>query len=124
VCNDLKLSYPLGIYGHVVRVEKLVELLYRQDLSDRDRSDVVRYVWEHPEIYAVLNIEAPEELFDPELRLTIDYPEDMDQARNVYAHFGSHFFTTAQVIELRRQKPDLFEKTRNLVQESAPFLAA
>ena len=122
VCNDLKLTYPLGIYGHVVRVEKLTELMQRQDLSDKDRSDVVRYIWEHPVTYAITNIEAPAELCCPELRLTIDYPEDMEQARNVYAHFGSHLFTTAQVIELTHQKPEMFEKTRNLVQQSAPFL--
>jgi spore coat polysaccharide biosynthesis protein SpsF len=124
VCNDLKLTYPLGIYGHVVRVEKLTELSQQQDLSDKDRSDVVRYIWEHPETYAISNIEAPAELCYPELRLTIDYPEDMEQARNVYAHFGSHLFTTAQVIELNHQKPELFEKTRNLLQQSAPFLTA
>jgi spore coat polysaccharide biosynthesis protein SpsF len=122
VCNDLKLTYPLGIYGHVVRVEKLAELSPRQDLSDQDRSDVVRYIWEHPEIYAMANIEAPANLRHPELRLTIDYPEDMEQARNVYAHFGSHLFTTAQVIDLYRQNPEWFEKTRNLVQKSGPFL--
>jgi len=122
VCNDLKLTYPLGIYGHVVRVAKLAELSPRQDLSDRDRSDVVRYIWEHPEIYTIANIEAPADLRHPELRLTIDYPEDMEQARKVYAHFGSHLFTTAQVIDLYRQNPELFEKTRDLVQQSAPFL--
>ncbi|HLP97554.1 MAG TPA: NTP transferase domain-containing protein [Sideroxyarcus sp.] len=124
VCNDLQLTYPLGIYGHVVRVEKLKELSLRQDLSNKDRSDVVRYFWEHPEAYAIANIEAPLALNVPDLRLTIDYPEDMEQAMNVYAHFGSHLFTTAQVIELKRQKPELFEKTRNLVQQSAPFLPA
>jgi len=123
VCNDLKLTYPLGIYGHVVRAEKLVELSQRKDLSDKDRSDVVRYIWEHPESYAISSIEATPELYCPGLRLTIDYPEDMEQARDVYAHFGGHLFTTAQVIELSRQHPGLFEKTCNLVQQSAPFLA-
>lgn len=124
VCNDLKLTYPLGIYGHVVRTEKLVELSKRTGLSDKDRSDVVRYIWEHPESYAISSIEAPPEFNCPSLRLTIDYPEDMEQAREVYAHFGGHLFTTAQVIDLSRRHPGLFEKTRKLVQESAPFLKA
>lgn len=124
VCNTLKLTYPLGIYGHVVRLEKLAALNLSDDLSEPDRTDVVRYIWEHPESYAILNIEAPEPLRHPELRLTIDYPEDMEQAKSVYAHFGGHLFTTAQVIELSRQKPELFEKTRNLVQQSAPHLSA
>ena len=122
LCNDLKLTYPLGIYGHVVRVEKLLEFARKQDLTDKDRSDVVRYFWEHPQYYSISNIEAPPELHDPELRLTIDYPEDMEQARSVYAHFGGHLFTTSQVIALKQQKPELFKKTCNLVQQSAPFL--
>lgn len=122
VCNDLKLTYPLGIYGHVVCVAKLLELTRKQDLTDKDRSDVVRYFWEHPQDYSISNIEAPPELHDPELRLTIDYPEDMEQARSVYAHFGGHLFTTSQVIALKQQKPEFFEKTRDLIQQSAPFL--
>jgi|SRR3990172_1469184 len=124
VCNDLELTYPLGIYGHVVRVKSLAELSQRSGLSEKDRSDVVRHIWEHPENYSILNIEAPELLRLPELRLTIDYPEDLEQARNVYAHFGGHLFTTRQVIELYRRKPELFGKTRNLIQQSAPFLKA
>jgi len=122
VCNDLKPTYPLGIYGHVVRVEHLVALSRRKDLSDGDRSDVVRYLWEHPDAYIISNIEAPDELHHPELRLTIDYPEDLEQAKNVYAHFREYLFTTAQVLDLYRQEPGIFEETRNLVQQSAPFI--
>lgn len=124
VCNSLKLTYPLGIYGHVVKLETLVALNQQDDLTENDRSDVVRYIWEHPKSYSILNIEAPELLRHPELRLTIDYPEDMEQAKNVYAHFGSPFFTTQQVVDLCLQKPELFAKTRNLVQQSAPHLSA
>jgi len=124
VCNDLILTYPLGIYGHVVRVEKLVELSRKPGLSEKDRSDVVRYIWEHPETYRISNIEAPPEYHYPALRLTIDYPEDMEQACNVYKHFDSCLFTTAQVIGLSLRHPELFEKTSNLVQQSAPFLTA
>jgi len=124
VCNDLKLTYPLGIYGHVVRVSLLQELNARRDLSVHDREDVVRPIFEHPGDFAVASIEAPEALRHPELRLTIDYPEDLEQARAVYAHFGNHPFTAADLVALSGQRPELFEKTGNLVQRSAPFLAS
>lgn len=123
VCNDLKLTYPLGIYGHVVNVRKLVELNQREDLSVEDREDVVRYVWEHPERYRICNIEAGPDFSYPELRLTVDYPEDMDLARNLYRHFGGYLFTTSDIITQYRQAPELFARTRNLVQRSAPYLA-
>lgn len=122
VCNSIKLTYPLGIYGHVVRVEKLVALNQRNDLSEKDKSDVVRYIWEHPETYAISNVEAPVDFHYPELRLTIDYPEDLEQAKNVYTHLGL-FFTTRQVIDLYLWKPELFEKTRSLIHKSAPHLS-
>ena len=124
VCNDLSLTYPLGIYGHVVNVARLAELNRRLDLSRSDRADVVRYIWEHPSSYTILNVEAVSELRCPEMRLTIDYPEDLEQARAVYTHFDGALFTTRQVIALYRKKPALFEHTRNLVQHSAPFLNA
>jgi spore coat polysaccharide biosynthesis protein SpsF len=123
VCNDLALTYPLGIYAHVVRMEKLTELNRRRDLSDKDRSDVVRYIFEHPESYAISNLEAPPALRHPKLRLTIDYPEDLNQARVIYEHFGGQLFTTAQIFELYQQSPDIFAGTRHLVQQSAPFLS-
>lgn len=123
VCNDLALTYPLGIYAHVVRMEKLAELNRRRDLSEKDRSDVVRYIFEHPESYAISNLEAPPALRHPELRLTIDYPEDLAQARAIYAHFGGQLFTTAQIIGLYQDNPEIFAGTRHLVQQSAPFLS-
>jgi len=123
VCNDLTLTYPLGIYGHVVRVSALQGLLERNDLTEHDRSDVVRFIWEHPELYRRLTIEAPPELARPDLRLTIDYPEDMAQAKALYAHFGGPLFTTPQIIALSQKAPEMFAGTAALVQHSAPFLA-
>jgi len=121
VCNDLKLSWPLGVYGHVVRVETLADVAGRSDLTDADRSDVVRYIFERPDVYRILSIEAPPEMRCPDLRLTIDYPEDMEQAKSVYARLGPDF-TTAGILALYRAEPDLFARTRGLVQQSAPFL--
>ena len=122
VCNDLELTYPLGIYGHVVGVSLLVELNARTDLTLEDREDVVRYVWEHPERYSLKNITAPKELNYPDLRLTVDYPEDVQQAIDVYAHFDNELFTTADILRLSIEKPSIFMSTRKLVQHSAPFL--
>jgi spore coat polysaccharide biosynthesis protein SpsF len=124
VCNDLKLTYPLGIYGHVVRVNKLAAINARSDVSEKDRSDVVRYIWEHAGEYAISCIEAPAALRCPELRLTIDYPEDMAQAHEVYRHFEGAMFVTPDIIDLYRSQPEMFAATGKLVQQSAPFIAS
>jgi spore coat polysaccharide biosynthesis protein SpsF len=122
VCNDLELTYPLGIYGHVVRVATLASLNAKDDLTDNDREDVVRYIWEHPQTYGILNITAPPALAYPGLRLTVDYPEDVEQARDIYIKLGRFDFTTSDVVDLYRREPEVFEKTMKLVQKSAPFL--
>ena len=123
VCNDLKLTYPLGIYGHIVRYETLAALDKRRDLSEKMRVDVVRNIFEHPEKYRLLNIEAGPEFSYPQLRFTIDYPEDMEQAREIYSIFGGWKFTTRDLIGLYKKKPEIFKKTQNLAQHSAPHLS-
>jgi spore coat polysaccharide biosynthesis protein SpsF len=122
VCNDLTLTYPLGIYGHIVRASTLIDLNERSDLTTRDREDVVRYIWEHPQIYSLKNISAPKELNYPELRLTVDYPEDVQQAIDVYSYFKRVSFNTADIVRLSKEMPSIFFNTKQLVQHSAPFL--
>jgi spore coat polysaccharide biosynthesis protein SpsF len=121
VCNDHELTYPIGIYGHVVRVATLAALNKKNDLTNKDREDVVRYVWEHPQEYRIMNITAPPALSYPKLRLTVDYPEDVKQAQVVYSKLGRFDFRTADIIDLYVREPEIFEKTMKLVQKSAPF---
>jgi spore coat polysaccharide biosynthesis protein SpsF len=122
VCNDLRLTYPLGIYGHIVKVQVLKDLNARNDLNSSERSDVVRHIFENPAKYKILNIEADKDFNYPQLRLTIDYPEDLEQAHDVYKHFNGFNFTTSQIINLFKERPEIFSKTQKLVQHSAPFL--
>ncbi|ACH40724.1 nucleotidyltransferase, putative [Citrifermentans bemidjiense Bem] len=122
VCNDLELTWPLGIYGHVVKVEKLVQLNTREDLTTEDREDVVRFIWEHPEQYDIRHLTAPPEFAHPYLRFTIDYPEDLQLAREIYQILGTWSFTTRELIRLSQEFPELFLKTKGLVQRSAPFM--
>lgn len=122
VCNDLVLTYPLGIYGHIVRVATLEQLNLRPDLTENDRIDVVRKLFEEPDQFRIKNREADPDFRFPQLRLTIDYSEDLEQARQIYAHFNGYRFTTREIIALYKQRPDFFEKTMHLVQQSAPHI--
>jgi len=124
VCNDLELTYPLGIYAHVVTAARLIELNRRTDLSEQDREDVVRYIFEHPDEYRLKNVIAPAELAFPHLRLTIDYPEDLQLLREILDRLDGRGFTTSDIVALYRKEPALFDKTKHLVQISAPFLKA
>jgi spore coat polysaccharide biosynthesis protein SpsF len=122
VCNDMELTYPLGIYGHIVKVEKLIELNKKDDLTLEDKEDVVRYIWEHPKEYNILNIQATKEVNCPNMRLTVDYPEDFELAVNIYNYFDKIDFTTTDIIDLYNANKKLFEPVSTLVQHSAPFI--
>lgn len=100
VCNDMELTYPLGIYAHIVKVKKLIEVNNKTNLTLEDREDVVRYIWEHPEEYKLHNIVAPNDMNYPELRLTVDYPQDMKLAQDIYTFFNKIDFTTNEIIKL------------------------
>ena len=123
VCNDMSLTYPLGVYGHVVRTECLRAINARSDLNPQDREDVVRYIWERPDRYAILNLAAPAGLNRPQIRLTVDYSEDLALARRVYRHFDHTLFSTREIIELYRSHPEWFLETQGLIQAQAPFLS-
>lgn len=122
VCNDMELTYPLGIYGHIVKVEKLIALNQKENLTIEDREDVVRYIWEHPCEYNILNIKASKNKNYPHLRLTIDYPEDFDLVCKIYNHFDRTDFTSFDIIDLYNNDNDLFQGVSKLVQHSAPFI--
>ena len=122
VCNDLELTYPLGIYAHIVKVEKLLELNDKKNLSNKDREDVVKYIWEHPDEYKIYNVKAPAEKNVPNLRLTIDYPEDFQLAKDLFTCFNRIDFGTKEIISLYENNPKIFSIVKNLKQKSAPFL--
>ena len=124
ICSDLEASYPTGIYGHIVRVSKLVELNDRDDLSVHYREHVIKYIYDHPGEFKIKNASAPENLRYPNLRFTVDYPEDVQLAREIYAHFDNYKFTANDLIGLYKARPEMFEKTKNLVQKSASFIKA
>jgi len=122
VCNDIELTYPLGIYAHIVNVKKLIELNKKDSLSLEDREDVVRYIWEHPKEYNIVNIKATEDKNYPNIRLTVDYPEDFELAENIYNYFGRVDFTTKDIIKLYEKNQELFKDVSKLIQHSAPFI--
>jgi len=122
VCNTIELTYPLGINGHIIDVDKLVELNDKDNLRKKDREDVARYIWENPLKYNIINIKAPKDKQYPNLRLTIDYPEDFELAVNIYKHFDKTDFTTKEIIELYNKNRMLFDDVSTLVQHSAPHI--
>lgn len=67
---------------------ELIDLKALQDAHDRGgkrhRSELCTlYMFEHPERYKTLRFQAPKAVYRPDLRLTVDYPEDLIVCREI-----------------------------------------
>lgn len=125
VTNCLELTYPLGIYSYVVPMPVLRNIEKHAKAAD-EREDTVRYLWEHPREYKLINIKAPEELCRPDLRLTVDYKEDLELARIIYERLfpAKPDFTTIDIIRFLDNNPELKTINHGLIQKSAPHIKA
>ncbi len=122
VCNDMRLTYPLGVYGHVLPAGLLHDLNARRDLSAADRVDVVRAIFEHPETYRILSLTAPEAYRHPDLRLTIDHSEDMALLNRILTKLGHPGLELEALLAAASAHPDWFAPVRALVQVSSAHL--
>ena len=116
VANALAQTYPLGIVAQVYSIGILAET---EELTrdSRDRDGTSDYIWQHPERYRLCNKEAPPELTAPDIRLTVDYPEDLEVAKLVYeALYGENpAFTTRDILALFSANPEWREINGHLV---------
>lgn len=76
VSNVLRRTYPIGMDTQVFAREVLADVARRTD-DPFDHEHVSVFIYRHPELYRLLNVAAPEQQTDPELRLTLDTAEDL-----------------------------------------------
>jgi spore coat polysaccharide biosynthesis protein SpsF len=123
VANDMKLTYPEGIDAHVISMEALEKSLkFAED--PRHLEDVPRYIWDHPEKFTIFNLEATLEFHAPQIRVTLDYPEDLLLLQAIYENLypRNSQFTTRDVLDLLRERPDLAKLNAGCKQLSAAYL--
>ena len=78
--------------------------------ESRHRSELVTlYIREHQQDFRVETIEAPPEVNRMDIRLTIDYPEDLVVCRRIYERFKSEAprIPLARIVEFWDATPDL-----------------
>lgn len=123
VANDMKLTYPEGIDAHVIDVPSLVEAAAKAD-RPAQREDTPRYLWDHPERFKIFNLEAPPALRRPELRVTVDYPQDIEVVREIYKELypSNPKFSMRDVLALVDRRPELLEINRHCEQKSAAYV--
>jgi spore coat polysaccharide biosynthesis protein SpsF len=108
VSNNLKPSYPGGMDVQVFATDVLEDVARRTN-DPVDHEHVSLYIYRHPEIYSVSNVEAPGELRDPTIKLLLDTPADY---RLISATYDALYpfkpeFTCGDIIELMRRRPEM-----------------
>lgn len=77
---------PEGTHFEIYKLEAL-ELSHERGTSHHRSEGCSRYIREHRSDFQVEVMETPTELLRPELRLTVDYPEDLVLCRRIFEHF-------------------------------------
>jgi spore coat polysaccharide biosynthesis protein SpsF len=75
--NTLRRTYPIGMDNEVFSREAL-ERAHPEAVQPHEREHVTPYLYQHPELFRLRNVEAPEWATWPELRLTVDEAADLD----------------------------------------------
>lgn len=114
-CHLVK-TFPLGLDAKLFTTKTLEEVA---DITKEpaDRENVSLYIYEHPEKYKLLNIEAKGRQRRPDLRLVVDYQKDFDLIESIYKELYDKKpnFDYDDILDLFERHPDLTEINKDVV---------
>ena len=108
LANCLVRSYPIGMDTQVFWTKTLADAFSRTtDLNDLEH--VSLFIYRHPELYKLTEVEASKEHTDPELRLTLDTQDDYRLISTIFLELYplNPAFTLDDILKLLSQKPEL-----------------
>jgi len=119
VANVVKPSFPMGVDVQVFRFAALAEV----EASVRDpavREHVSLFFYENPDRYRILHLIAAKRFRAPQLRLQLDYVEDLALIREIYRRLQPRFgdtFGTPEILDLLAAEPALADINRHCVEK-------
>ena len=108
VANTLVRTYPIGMDAEVFSRDTLAQAA-AQARAPEELEHVTLHIYRNPERFDLRNVAAPNELARPDLRLTVDTPEDLKLIRAVFEGLEPAIptFGLADVIAFLNTRPDL-----------------
>lgn len=123
--NDMQLTFPEGIDAHVITFEAL-EASAKEANGPEEREDTPRFIWNHPARFPIFNLEARpgSKLNRPEIRLTVDYEEDIKLTRFIYENLYpvAPEFTSFELLEFLDRHPEWSQLNSHCEQRSAAYI--
>jgi len=106
VSNTIEPTYPEGLDIEVF-TRAALERAWHEARLPSEREHVTPYIWKHPDRFRILNFKHPQDL--SHLRWTVDYPEDLEFARAVYARLyrPGEVFLMEDILRLLEAEPAL-----------------
>jgi spore coat polysaccharide biosynthesis protein SpsF len=103
--NTIEPTFPEGIDVEAFTIEALTAA-WRDATLKSDREHVTPFIWRQPERFRLKNVRYRRDL--SKLRWTVDYPQDLDMARRVYARlYHGQVFGMEEILALFGQDPSL-----------------
>ena len=114
-CHLVK-TFPHGLDAKLFTTRTLQEVADTTQ-EPADRENVSLYIYEHPEKYKLLNIEAQGRYRRPDLRLVVDHPEDFVLIEAIYKELydKNPNFNYGDILDLFERRPELVEINKNAV---------
>jgi len=112
VTNGLKITYPLGMAVQVYSLQTLKSVSTNRELEYQDMEHVTPYIYTSKK-YKVMNIEAPKDLYMPNLSVTLDTIEDFEVISNVCKNFKDFNFGLEDIINFAKQNLDKVSANMN-----------
>lgn len=120
VSNTWEVSYPMGIDVQVFSFQAL-EWVAKTIEDPAVREHVSLYFYEHPEIYRMIHLQAPESRRAPDYRLMLDYPEDLQLINQIYQRLEPVYqqnFGVDEILRLLKHAPALLEINQHCIEKS------
>lgn len=113
VGNDMKATYPSGMYTEVFTVAALHTTAERtQDPTIREHGTL--FLRQHPDIYVVKNVEARGILCRPDIHLDVDTVYDIGVIEAILQHFTPRQdFTLEEILRFLDIHPEIAESNRH-----------
>lgn len=114
--NCLVQSFPLGMETEVFSTD-LLRIADREGKTPEDREHVSWFFVRNPQRFRLENIEAPQELTWPDLRLTLDEKADYMVIDAVFKQFADRYasVTCLEIIDFLRENPQIQDLSKGIV---------
>ena len=89
------------------RIKEIMSAAEKNSTSSYEREHVTPFIYQNPDVYSLGSLKGP--VNQPDLRLTVDYPEDLKVISRIYSslYAANPTFSTADIITFLDDNPQI-----------------